>query len=86
MSKLASLKILVVDDMKIQRKLISKFLIKFGATAENIFEGENGQEGQDLVKQNQFDLVISDWNMPIMTGLELLKFCKQNESQIICSM
>lgn len=80
MSKIASKKILVIDDMKITRKLLMKFLIKFGAEENNLTEAGNGKEGMELVQANSYDLIISDWNMPEMSGLELLRFCKTNES------
>ena len=79
MSKLENKSIIVIDDMKITRKMLMKYLIRFGANPENLSEAQNGKEGMDLIQKQSFDLIISDWNMPEMTGLELLKFCKGDE-------
>jgi len=40
---------------------------------ENIMEADNGESGLAVLKSHKIDFVISDWNMPVMTGLELLK-------------
>ncbi len=67
------LNILIVDDMLTMRKIVSKCLKEIGLSA--LTEAKNGKEAFDLVKGTspKFDLVISDWNMPEMTGIELLK-------------
>jgi two-component system chemotaxis response regulator CheY len=65
-------RILIVDDMMTMRKLVKKSLTALGFS--NFEEAADGQ--QAWVKLNQeprFDLVISDWNMPNCTGIELLK-------------
>lgn len=80
MNNLSTKKILVVDDMKISRKLILKLVIKLGATEELLSEAGNGNEAVELLEKNSFDLIISDWNMPEMSGIELLKFCKENDN------
>ncbi|MFM8313141.1 MAG: response regulator [Deltaproteobacteria bacterium] len=73
-------RILIVDDMMTMRKLVKKSLIELGFS--NITEAVNGAEawskaeGQ-LNSAAPFQLVISDWNMPVMTGIELLRKCRQ---------
>lgn len=68
-------KILVIDDMLTMRKIISKSLKEFGYT--NISEADDGATGWPLIEQAHeirapFQLILSDWNMPQMKGIELL--------------
>jgi len=63
-------KILVVDDFEAMRKVTTAQLRLLGAT--QIVQAKDGAEALRLLNQQPFDLVLSDWNMPIMTGLELL--------------
>ncbi len=72
-------KFLVVDDFATMRKIIKKVLTELGYT--NIEEAEDGKPAlqhlqQALDRGNPFDVVISDWNMPGMSGLDLLKACR----------
>lgn len=64
--------ILVVDDSKAMRLIISRILKQTGLVS-SISEAENGQEALDHVRGSAPDVVMSDWNMPEMTGIELLK-------------
>lgn len=73
----ANTNILVIDDMKVMRMLSKKVLKELGFT--NITEADNGKVAWNEIEQhiasaNPFRLVLSDWNMPVMTGYELL--CK----------
>lgn len=70
--------ILIVDDTALMRAMHKKYLIALGVDASNIYECEDGQKGfiklDGLVKENRKpDLIICDWDMPIMTGLDFLK-------------
>lgn len=65
------MKILVVDDFATMRKVIRNLLRQGGY--ENIVEAEDGQMALNELKTKKIDFIISDWNMPKMTGLELLK-------------
>jgi two-component system, chemotaxis family, chemotaxis protein CheY len=65
------LKILIVDDFATMRKVIRNILKQIGY--ENIVEAEDGAIGLRVLKSQKIDLVVCDWNMPNMTGLELLK-------------
>ena len=63
--------ILVVDDFSTMRRIVRNILKQIGHT--DVDEAENGKEALQKLKQQDFDFVISDWNMPTMTGLDLLK-------------
>lgn len=65
------IKILVVDDFATMRKVIRNLLKQIGY--ENVVEAENGQVALRLLKSQKIDFIVSDWNMPTMSGLELLK-------------
>ena len=66
-----SMKVLVVDDFATMRRIIKGVLEQFGFN--NIVEAEDGSLAIEELKKEQFGLIISDWNMPNMTGLDLLK-------------
>lgn len=66
-----NLKILVVDDFPTMRRIVKNLLKDLGF--DNVEEAEDGAMGLDKLKNNKFDLVVSDWNMPNMDGLEMLK-------------
>lgn len=68
------MKILVVDDSKAMRMIVTRTLRKTrsGATAE-LLEACDGSEALGKVRDGAPDLVLSDWNMPQMTGIELLE-------------
>ena len=67
----AGIKVLVVDDFSTMRKIIKNNLKGMGFN--NILEAENGQKALEELKKESVGLIISDWNMPVMTGIELLK-------------
>lgn len=71
------IKIMVVDDFATMRKVIRNLLKQVGY--ENIVEAEDGVIALRTLKSSKIDLVISDWNMPNMTGLELLKAVRSDE-------
>ncbi|MCE5262130.1 MAG: response regulator [Deltaproteobacteria bacterium] len=71
------IKILVVDDFATMRKVIRNLLKQVGY--ENIVEAEDGVIALKILKSQKIDLVVSDWNMPNMTGLELLKAVRADE-------
>ena len=72
-----SIKILVIDDFATMRKVIRNLLKQVGY--ENIIEAEDGVIALKILKSQQIDLIVSDWNMPNMTGLELLKAVRSDE-------
>lgn len=68
--------ILLVDDMPTIRKVLLSILMQMGH--ENFFEAKDGQEALEILKQNheEIDLIIADWNMPNMSGIELWRSMK----------
>ncbi|MBI3805826.1 MAG: response regulator [Nitrospirae bacterium] len=71
-----NMKVLVVDDMSSMRRIIKNTLKQLGFP--NVDEAEDGAKALEKVRSEPFDLVISDWNMPIMNGLDLLKAIRQD--------
>lgn len=65
------LKFLVVDDFSTMRRIIKNLLNDLGYA--NVTEADDGQSALPLLKAGDFDFLITDWNMPGMPGLELLK-------------
>lgn len=72
----SNMKILVVDDMSSMRRIIKNTLKQLGYP--NVEEADDGDQALEKVCNEPFDLVISDWNMPKMNGLDLLKAIRQN--------
>ena len=66
-----NMKVLAVDDFSTMRRIIRNMLRQLGYS--NIVEAEDGVEALSLLHKDKVDFVISDWNMPNMSGLELLK-------------
>jgi len=62
--------ILVVDDAGVMRKVIIKELIDMGIPAQNIFEACDGMEGFEKAKSLALGLILMDWNMPNMLGID----------------
>ena len=73
-----SMKIIIIDDFATMRKILSTFLNKLGFT--NITEADDAKKGWELIQKEPFDLVISDFNMPEMNGLELLTKIRQESN------
>jgi two-component system chemotaxis response regulator CheY len=65
------MKILVVDDFATMRRIITNVLRQIGF--ENIVEAEDGTKALQVLEQDAIDFVVTDWNMPEMSGLDLLK-------------
>lgn len=68
-------KILIVDDSKVVRKFVSKCLNDIGF--DDLREAEDGQVALDLSKEEMPEVVLLDWNMPVMDGLQYLTALRQ---------
>ncbi len=66
-----NMKFLVVDDFSTMRRIVRNLLKELGFT--NVDEAEDGIAALAKLRSSSFDFVVSDWNMPNMTGLDLLK-------------
>lgn len=71
------MKVLVVDDFATMRRIVKNILRELDF--KDIVEAENGAAAVKILESQDIDLIVSDWNMPKMTGLELLKWVRANE-------
>jgi len=80
------MRIITVDDSSTMRRIIKNTLKKIGY-GDNILEAENGKEALDVLSTKDIDIIITDWNMPIMDGLTFVKKIrsdsKYNDTPII---
>ena len=65
------MKVLIVDDFSTMRRIIKNLLRDLGFT--NTFEADDGNTALPMLKDGGFEFVVTDWNMPIMQGIDLLK-------------
>ena len=73
------IRILIVDDFSTMRRIIKNILKQLGY--ENVEEAENGADAYEKLDGEKFDFVITDWNMPVMDGLGLLKKIRTDPDQ-----
>jgi two-component system, chemotaxis family, chemotaxis protein CheY len=73
-----NIKILIVDDFATMRRIVKNILVQLGY--KNIIEADDGTTALAVLKNEKVDLIISDWNMPKMTGLDLLKTVRGNDA------
>ena len=71
------MKFLVVDDFSTMRRIVSGILKECGIT--NIKEADDGDNALVMLKNEKFDFVVTDWNMPRMQGIELLKHIREDD-------
>ncbi|MCV2883185.1 chemotaxis response regulator CheY [Aestuariibacter sp. AA17] len=73
-----SMKILVVDDFSTMRRIIKNLLKDLGFT--NVQEADDGSTALPMLQQGDFDFVVTDWNMPGMQGIDLLRAIRADDS------
>ena len=66
-----NLKILIVDDYSTMRRIVKNLLADLGFT--NVTEADDGKAALPMLQNGDFEFLITDWNMPGMTGIDLLK-------------
>ena len=72
-----NMKILVVDDMSTMRRIVKNILKQLGFS--NMEEAENGAEALQKLRTEPYGFVVSDWNMPVMPGIEMLRAIRADE-------
>ena len=72
-----NMKILIVDDMATMRRIVKNILKQLGFP--NVEEAENGQDGLQKLRSDTFGFVVSDWNMPVMNGIDLLRAIRADD-------
>lgn len=72
-----NMRVLVVDDFSTMRRIIKNILRQLGFT--NIVEADDGTTAWDTLNKDKIEFIISDWNMPQMTGIELLRKVRSSE-------
>lgn len=72
-----NIRILIVDDFSTMRRIVKNLLSDLGFT--NTAEAEDGSGALALLRNEHFDFVVTDWNMPVMTGIELLKAIRADD-------
>lgn len=72
-----NMKILVVDDFSTMRRIIKNILKEIGYN--NVDEADDGSTALEKLKAAKFDFVVTDWNMPNMPGIELLKAIRSDD-------
>ena len=71
------MKVLVVDDFATMRRIVKNVLRQLGF--ENITEADDGETAVRKLESERIDFIVSDWNMPKMSGLELLKWVRAHD-------
>lgn len=72
------IRVLIVDDFWTMRRIMKNIFYQLNFT--NIVEADDGMAALDVLHREQIDLIVSDWNMPKMTGLELLKAVRADDA------
>ncbi|APW66409.1 two-component system response regulator [Poseidonibacter parvus] len=67
------MKILIVDDSSTMRRIIGNVVMQLGFKKEEFDEAEDGVKAWKLLEESQYDVILTDWNMPNMNGLELVQ-------------
>lgn len=75
-----NLRILVVDDFSTMRRIVRNLLVELGFSGSLIQEADDGENALIALRAQPFDLVVTDWNMPNMTGIDLLRAIRAEPS------
>lgn len=73
------MKILIVDDSRAMRQVIAHMLREAGFRGNHIVEAGDGQQALTVIQAEEPELIISDWNMPGLTGIQLLQALREAE-------
>ena len=72
-----NMRILVVDDFSTMRRIVKNLLVELGFS--NISEADDGITALPILERGEIDFLVTDWNMPGMPGIDLLKAVRANE-------
>ena len=72
-----NMRILVVDDFSTMRRIVRNILRQLDLN--NVVEADDGTTAWDILNRDKIDFIVSDWNMPNMTGIELLRKVRASE-------
>lgn len=72
-----NMKFLVIDDFPTMRRIVRNLLKELGYS--NVEEAEDGADALSKLREGNFDFVVSDWNMPNLDGLEMLKQIRKDD-------
>lgn len=72
-----NMRVLIVDDFSTMRRIVRNILRQLGFT--NMTEADDGTAAWDILNREKIDFIVSDWNMPQMTGIELLRKVRASE-------
>lgn len=67
------MKIVLADDSRVMRQIVIRTMRQAGYSGHDIIEATDGADALQKIEEHHPDLVLSDWNMPTMTGIELLR-------------
>jgi two-component system, chemotaxis family, chemotaxis protein CheY len=76
------MKILIADDSRVMRQIVTRTLRQAGFDGHDLVEAADGKEALDKATSENPDLVISDWNMPEMTGVEVLRKLRAGGNEV----
>ena len=66
-------KVLIIDDSAVMRKIIQRNIMQSGLLVDSFVEAGDGREGLEKAATGDVDLILCDWNMPNMTGIDFVK-------------
>ena len=72
-----NMRVLVVDDFSTMRRIVRNILRQLGF--QNVVEADDGTSAWEVLNREKIDFIVSDWNMPQMTGIELLRKVRSSE-------
>jgi two-component system chemotaxis response regulator CheY len=75
-------KILIADDSRVMRQIVTRTLRQAGFDGHTLVEAADGRQAYDTAMAEKPELVLSDWNMPEMSGLEVLKALRADGVQV----
>lgn len=73
--------VLIVDDSKTIQRIVGS-VVKQVLPEATILVGNEGREAYTLFRKNEIDLILTDWNMPVLSGLEFVKLVREIDKQI----